>query len=123
MDDPWHEIQLPEVTGVRVEGDLYALPSKANRFYMTIVRALWTKKAVLQLVDPDDARQGYRVGFRDVWGTMHVREIVQFEPGFKMRIGLEPVTFFALNGENKEVPLKVIATGRRRLPHPEFPTF
>ena len=116
----WRKIEPFSGTGVLVQGDRWALPSTSFEPLMWIVRPLWTKKAALRLRNPEDAKRGYRVGFRNIWGETQVLDEIQYDRGFQMRVGREDVVFFALDLSGNEIPLERAAIGRL-LFYPDYP--
>ncbi len=93
-----------KVTGVRIEGDTNASPTRWwNHIYLALWG--WKKCAALKLKDPALAETGYRVGYISFSGEAHICSKIQTSYGVRMKVGHENVTFFAVDRNNTEIPL------------------
>ncbi|MBP9747587.1 hypothetical protein KBD13_01460 [Patescibacteria group bacterium] len=95
-----------QVAGLEMAGDLAAPPTKWwNHLYL----ALWGWKTIVVLeVSEEVAKAGYRVGYRSFFGRVMLGEGVLHARRFRMQIGHEPCTFFAVDAAGHEVPLLLV---------------
>lgn len=100
------------VEGVQVHGDKEVKPT---RWWRHLFLALWGWKtvAVFEVEDPHAAADGYRIGYLPFRGPAKLQERVLVDRCFKMKVGHEDCTFFALNRSGKEIALRVIARTER----------
>jgi hypothetical protein len=103
------------VEGVHVHGDKDVKPT---RWWRHLFLALWGWKtvAVFEVEDPHAATDGYRIGFVPFNGPAKLRERVCVDRCFRMKIGREDCTFFAVDRSGKEIALRVIARTDRNNP-------
>jgi hypothetical protein len=99
----WSSIKKSDATrylGVLVPGDETAPPTKWwNHLYLRWFR--WRKMAIFRFAYAPDG--GYRVGFRDAWKRTMLNLHVYTSPYFRVRIGHEACTFFAVNHNMEEI--------------------
>lgn len=93
------------IQGSRIDGD-DSMPrtSAWNKNFLRLFR--WTKVAVFYL--EGGAQKGFQLGFKEESGKQFIRLKVCEENYFLVRIGREPVIFFAVTLTGKEVPLEFI---------------
>ena len=108
----WKEV-LFKYRGVRVEGDKKVPPTRWWNYHLLLWWG-WKTVAVLQ-VSPEDAKRGYQIGFRASNGEAKIMEQSVFHRRFRMRIGREDCTFFALK-DGQEIPLSLVARVKKNDP-------
>lgn len=102
------------VVGLEVAGDLAAPPTQWwNHLFLALWG--WNTVAVLE-VSEEAAKAGYRVGYRSFFGATMLETEVLHARRFRMRIGHEPCTFFALDASGREVPLLLVERTTKRDP-------
>lgn len=100
----WKRFQ-GSITGAPVDGDLTQPPTRWwNHFFL----ARWGWKAVVVFaVDPDDAKAGYRVGYKpSTGGPTMLKSDILHDSSFRMKLGRENCTFFAIGASGQEIPLQ-----------------
>lgn len=103
------------VRGFPVEGDKSVAPTT---WWRHIFLALWGWKTVvvLEVEDPHAAADGYRIGFIPFRGTPQLKQKVLVDRCFRMKVGREDCTFFAVDRSGREIALRVIARTDRNNP-------
>lgn len=103
-----------EVAGVLVPGDI-TVPPTTFWNWPWMVFSGWKMVAVLRVADGVAAR-GYYIGYRPtvqgrsaVW-KQRLQSDVFHAPVFRMRIGREPCTFFAIGVDGTEECLELVVT-------------
>lgn len=90
------------VRGTFVRGDK---ASPKTRWYNHLFLALFGWKTVTIFSIPaEDAKRGYRVGYLPFDGEPMVESELNHESRFRMRIGHEACTFFAVDADGAEIP-------------------
>lgn len=112
-----------QVEGVQVHGDKDVKPT---RWWRHLFLALWGWKTivVLEVDDPHAAADGYRIGYVPFRGPAKLKDRVLVDRCFRMKVGREDCTFFAVNRFGKEVALRVIArTGKDNPTYWDLPLY
>lgn len=95
-----------EILGTAIEGDRTSPPT---RWWNHIFLVLWGWKTVTVFgVSEEAVRIGYRVGYRPLCGQSMVEDRISHEPTFRMRVGHEACTFFAVTADGQEIPLQTV---------------
>lgn len=92
------------MTGAHVEGDKN-VPATKWWNHLWLVLAGWKTMVVFQVMDEAKAEAGYRVGYKDKFGRCKVCHVVSNSRKFKMLIGHEGCTFFAVDLDGNELPI------------------
>lgn len=102
------EIFQGSITGTPVDGDLTAPPT---RWWNHLFLALWGWRAVAVFkVGEADAAAGYRVGYKpSTGGPAKLKTHASHAPSFRMKVGRDDCTFFAVGPGGKEIPLQFVA--------------
>ncbi len=108
----WNAFNGNVTGGVKVGGDPKSPPTHWwNWFYLA--KFGWKTVAVFKLKNPEDAARGYRIGYKpttgDATGETRVKSEVQTSFGFRMKVGYEECTFFAVDRNDAEVPIEFVA--------------
>jgi len=104
---------IPRCQGVMVSGDENVAPTNLLNWAYMVHMGGWKSVAVFR-VDPVAAAQGFRIGYRpsnpDQWIIGKERVLADFHTDefFRVRIGREDRTFYAVGRDGKEVGLALI---------------
>jgi hypothetical protein len=102
----WKEYKGASITGTLVQGDPESPPTRwYNHLYLVLFG--W-KVTVCFQVSEYDAKHGYHVGYVPFNGKAMAEVDTYFDRQFRMKIGHEDCTFFAINRHGKEIPLKIV---------------
>ena len=91
---------------VFVRGDEEVPPTRAGRKWFDM-RFFWRQQAVLQVME-EQSRRGFFVGFFDHKGRAFLRVRPIHDQKFRMRVGHEDVTFFALGNIRCLIQLRLL---------------
>jgi hypothetical protein len=97
------------VTGIKVEGDPNVPPTtRWNHLYLLLF--VWKKVAVLCVIEKCDfesTEEGYCVGYITRDGHKYIQTRRVKHGSFKMRLGYEGCTFFAIDHTGREIRLEL----------------
>jgi hypothetical protein len=92
------------VTGTQITGDL-DVPSTGNWLqHLWLLLFVWKTIQVFH-VPIEIAEAGYRIGFVPSQGQPQMMSKIVYHPYFRVRIGHEGCTFFAINADGNEIEL------------------
>jgi hypothetical protein len=105
---------VPRCKGVLVRGDPNVASTNLLNWAYMVHMGGWKTAAVFR-VAPTDAICGYRIGYRpsnpDQWIIGKERILAELHTSelFRVRIGREDCTFYAVGRDGKEIPLETVA--------------
>ncbi|MBP9749030.1 hypothetical protein KBD18_02370 [Patescibacteria group bacterium] len=116
----WRWSQWEEYTGTaigtRVDGDPdVPATNTASHLYLRVVG--WKMTAVLE-ISRVQAECGYHLGYIPFEGKPRFHTTVFYDTRFRMRVGHEDPTFFAVSTDGSEIPLTLVA--RTPVNNPEY---
>ncbi|MFA6100187.1 MAG: hypothetical protein WC750_04955 [Patescibacteria group bacterium] len=100
-----------KVEGKLVEGDKTAPPTKWWNFHWLLLFG-W-KNVVIFKVSQEAAERGYHVGFRPLIGEAQFHFVTCHSRSFKMSLGHEDCTFFAIDDKGHEIPIELLTIGNK----------
>jgi hypothetical protein len=102
----WKRFQ-GKIQGIHVDGDAESPPTEWwNHLYL----ALWGWKVVTVFeVTEEAAMSGYRIGYLPFDGKAMLESAMNHDRRFRMKIGHEACTFFAIAPDGTEAELKVVS--------------
>ena len=95
-----------KVQGTAVFGDPM-VPATKWWNHLVLLFFRW-KTVVVFEVGLAAAKAGYRVGYLPVNGKAMIKDAGNFDQRFRMRIGRETCTFFAIAADGAEVPIRIV---------------
>ena len=101
----------PRCAGILVRGDKRVAPTNLFNWRFMVHQGGWKMMAVFRLANLAEATKGYRIGYRpsnsEQWivGKERVLPELRTSEFFRMRIGHEDCTFYAVDREGNELGL------------------
>jgi hypothetical protein len=94
-----------KVQGAAVLGDP-RVPSTRWWNHLVLLFLYW-KTVIVFEVEAATAKEGYHVGYLPRSGRAMVKDTINHDQRFRMRIGREACTFFAIATDGTEIPIKI----------------
>lgn len=97
----WKKIDATQINGTLVTGDSRAPATRWwNRWWLALRG--W-KTAVILGVPEKAVMKGYQVGYKPAEGPARLKDEVQYDYEFAVRIGREDCTFFVVDIDGQEI--------------------
>jgi hypothetical protein len=101
----WKKIDATKIKGTIVRGDERA--PKTRWWLLPLLFLFFWKKRQVLTVAPQDAPQGFRLGYKPTDGPARLLDRVIDANRIQVRVGRESCTFFALVSDTQEIPLRL----------------